>query len=97
VGIKKQFEGMDPSLHAGHFVKTNYTSRCHPEPGPELDSGSTDFRVSEILNQACPEEMPKQVRHDTFSVQNDILKILLTRILFTGVETHEIRLQNDKN
>jgi hypothetical protein len=23
---------------------------CHPEPGPELDSGSTDFRVSKVLD-----------------------------------------------
>jgi hypothetical protein len=23
---------------------------CHPEPGPELDSGSIDFRVSEVLD-----------------------------------------------
>jgi hypothetical protein len=22
---------------------------CHPEPGPELDSGSNDFRVSNTL------------------------------------------------
>jgi hypothetical protein len=25
--------------------------KCHPEPGPELDSESNDFRVSEMLNR----------------------------------------------
>ncbi len=25
--------------------------KCYPEPGPELDSGSNDFRVSEMLNR----------------------------------------------
>ena len=40
----------------------NCAQQCHPE----LVSGSI-----EMLKQTCPEEMPKQVRHDTFRVQHD--------------------------
>jgi len=34
---------------------------CHPEPGPELDSGSNEFRVSCLIDFS---EMLKQVQHD---------------------------------
>ena len=35
-------------LKAGFFIvqAAEKTFVCHPEPGPELDSGSNDFRVS---------------------------------------------------
>jgi hypothetical protein len=35
---------------------------CHPEPGPELDSGSNDFRIS-LSGQT---EMLNRVQHDVF-------------------------------
>lgn len=35
-------------------------------PDPELDSG---------LNRACPEEMLKQVQHDTFGILNDTFRV----------------------
>ena len=41
---------------------------CHPE----LVSGPRNaLTLYEMLNQACPKKMPKQVRHDTFRVQQD--------------------------
>jgi len=48
---------------------------CHPEPGPELDSGSTISGSHEMLKQACPEDsepLLKQVQH---KVQNDTFRV----------------------
>ena len=44
------------------YYKGDSSTQCHPE----FISGSTG-----MLKQACPEQMPKQVRHDSFGVQHD--------------------------
>ena len=47
---------------------------CHPEPGPELDSGSNDFGISLLaLNAACSQNsapgQTSSLQDDTFNMQ----------------------------
>lgn len=48
---------------------------------PEFISGSHD----EMLKQACPEEMPKQVRHDEFRIQHDTFGVQRSKISYKVV------------
>jgi hypothetical protein len=58
------------------FLQKNITFFGHPEPGPELDSGSTISGSRNMLILLDALKILNQVQNDTFRVQHNIIVLI---------------------